>query len=59
MEYFIVENPYSRNVTLEYNYPCGLVTYISYERAKKEAEDLELKNFAIAVYCSDDRNHLI
>lgn len=59
MEYFIVERPNSRMVTLEYDYPCGLVTYSTYEKAKQSAEEMELENYKIAVYCSDDRNHLI
>jgi hypothetical protein len=59
MEYFIVENPTSCSPCFEYDYPCGLVTYSSYEKAKKNAEDMELRNYAIAVYCTEDRNHLI
>ena len=59
MEYFIIENPFSRQPIFEYDYPCGFVTYSTYEKAKKSAEEMELRNYKIAVYCSDDRNHLI
>jgi hypothetical protein len=59
MEYFIIENPNSRQPIFEYDYPCGIRTYSSYERAKEEVENMELKNYVIAVYCSEDRNYLI